>query len=88
MTLDRQGTDSSDHTCSAQSSTTEDGSTSEMVSLLSNPHNRHILLTPLGQETSIEVDKLTTRVAASDPETLRTVAAGTTGNHKNGESKS
>ncbi len=88
VTLDRQGTDSGNHTRSAQSSTTEDGLPSEMLNILSHPHNRHILLTPLGQETPTEVGELTTRVAASDPEILRTVIAGTTGTYKNGEAKS
>jgi hypothetical protein len=58
-----------------------------MLSLLSYPHSRHILLTSLEQETSIEVGELTKRISASDPETLRTVTAGMTGAHKNSESE-
>lgn len=59
-----------------------------MLSILSHPHNRRILFTLLGRETPIEVDELTTRVAASGPETLRTVTAGTTATHKNDKSES
>lgn len=87
VNLDRQATGPGDHTRVVQSSTTEDGPTPEMLSILSHPHSRHVLLTSLEQETPIEIGRLATGIAVSDPETLRTVTTGTTGAHKNDESE-
>ncbi|WP_254532913.1 hypothetical protein [Natrinema gelatinilyticum] len=87
MTLDGQGTDSGDRMRSTQSSTTEDGLTSEMRSILSHPYNRRILLPLLGWETPIEGDELTARVVATDVETRRTENVGAVETRENGQSK-
>ncbi|WP_458209878.1 hypothetical protein [Haladaptatus sp. NG-SE-30] len=85
MTIDRQGTDSGGRTYAAWSSPLEEEVPTEMLSILSQPHNRHILLALLEQDAPIRVDELTAHVAAASTTTNST---GRTENYENRYSES